>query len=49
MTDLDYVTLDAESAVARQTIIGCWMPNKNEIRMTSKAGFENKNISCLGL
>jgi hypothetical protein len=30
----DYDTLEAESIVARWDFVGCWIPNKNEIRPT---------------
>jgi hypothetical protein len=38
-TELDYITTETKLVVARQTTAGGRIPNNNEIRHTSKAGF----------
>jgi hypothetical protein len=38
--NLNYVTVETKSIVARLTSAGYWIPNNNEIRETSTADFE---------
>jgi hypothetical protein len=45
--DHDYVNFEMKSTVARQIIVGCWIPN-NEFGLTGEAGFEKVDISLLG-
>jgi hypothetical protein len=33
--------------VTRQTVISCGISNKNKIRRTVRAGFQNTNNSCM--
>jgi hypothetical protein len=39
-TDLDYLNLETKPTVARNTTVGCWISNKNETRLTGRAGIE---------
>jgi uncharacterized membrane protein len=32
--DFDYISLETKSIIAWQTIVGCRMPNNNEVRAT---------------
>lgn len=47
-TDLEYVTLEMKSTVARQTIVGCWILKDNENRLIGKAGSDKTDISRSG-
>jgi hypothetical protein len=46
--NLYYVPLETKVIIARQTIVGYWIPNNNEIRVTIKDGFYIINSLCLG-
>jgi hypothetical protein len=45
---LHYITLEIKSTVARQTIVGCSIPNNNKIRSIDKADFDKIDILLLG-
>jgi hypothetical protein len=48
VTDFDCVTLEINSTVALEIIVGYWVSNENEICPTKKAGFDKIVISLMG-
>jgi hypothetical protein len=44
MIDLNYITFNTKSIVARHTIIACSVPNNNKIRPTGKSTFAKIDI-----
>jgi hypothetical protein len=40
--------MDTKSIAAHQITVGCHMPNKNDIRLTNKAGFDTTGMLFLG-